>query len=160
MILHVLRALFVLLMAAVGWFFLTDPKMSFGSYTWLGLTIALVLAVLFVCMDILSPRRKLAVFSGTFLGLLVGIFAAYALSFVVTLLADNVISIINARDPTKPTIVDKAPAASIRRWRRSHRGMVCPQNGSSAKARGIRSVIVTTAGSDDAAGRLSRLTYA
>jgi uncharacterized protein YacL len=102
MVLSVLRALFVLLMAAVGWFFLTDPSRAFGNYTWLTMTFALVLAVLFVCIDILSPRRKLTVFAGTFLGLLVGVFVAYALSFVVRFLVDYVIGIINGQDPLRP----------------------------------------------------------
>ena len=108
MILSVLRALFVLLMAAVGWFFLTDPKAAFGNYTWMTLTVALVLAVLFVCIDILSPRRKLTVFAGTFLGLLVGVFVAYALSFVVRFLVDYVIGIINGQDPTRPPAITVA----------------------------------------------------
>ena len=64
MILHVLRALFVLLMAAVGWAFITDPEQSLGPNNWLSLAIALVIAVLIVCLDILAPRKKLAVFSG------------------------------------------------------------------------------------------------
>src|SRR5947199_2245482 len=89
MILHVLRALFILLMGAVGYFLLLQPQQVFGAYTWLTLGIVLSIGVLIVCADILSPRRKLAVFSGTFLGLVVGIFIAYALSFVVTLVVDN-----------------------------------------------------------------------
>jgi uncharacterized protein YacL len=92
MILHVLRALFILLMGAVGYFLLLQPQQPFGDYTWLTLGIVLSIGVLIVCVDILSPRRKLAVFSGTFLGLLVGIFIAYALSFVVTLVIDNYLS--------------------------------------------------------------------
>ena len=75
MILHVLRALFILLMGAVGYFLLLQPQQVFGAYTWLTLGIVLSIGVLIVCVDILSPRRKLAVFSGTFLGLLVGVFA-------------------------------------------------------------------------------------
>jgi uncharacterized protein YacL len=51
--------------------------------------VTLCVGVFIVCADILSPRRKLAMFSGTFLGLVVGIFIAYALSFVVTLIVDN-----------------------------------------------------------------------
>src|SRR5438105_6086846 len=89
MVLQILRALFVLLMAAVGWFVLSDPTQAFGSRTWMTMAFALVVAVLVICVDILAPRRKLAVFSGTFLGLLVGVFIAYALSFVVTLVVDN-----------------------------------------------------------------------
>src|SRR5947209_83168 len=78
MVLHVLRGLFILLMAAVGWFYL--------RLTWFSMTIALALGILFVCIDILSPRKKLAVFSGTLLGLVVGVAIAYALHFAVVLI--------------------------------------------------------------------------
>jgi uncharacterized protein YacL len=92
MILHVLRALFVLLMAAVGWAFIKDPEARLGPNNWLSLAIALVVGVLIVCLDILAPRKKLAVFSGAFLGLIVGISIAYALSFVTALLVDQYIA--------------------------------------------------------------------
>lgn len=96
MVLTILRALFVLLMAAVGWTFVLDPGQALGGFTWLSLMIAITLAALIISMDILAPRRKLAVFSGVFTGLVVGVVAAYALSFVVTLLVDYVVSYINA----------------------------------------------------------------
>jgi len=82
MILHVLRALFVLMMAAAGWFFLAHSTI-FHPYDWLALAICLSVGVVIICVDILSPRRKLQFFSGTILGLLVGLLIAYALSFVV-----------------------------------------------------------------------------
>ena len=44
---------------------------------------------LLVCIDILAPRRKLAIFSGTILGLIVGLLIAYVLSFVVRLLVET-----------------------------------------------------------------------
>src|SRR5476651_30746 len=89
MVLHILRALFILLMAAVGWFYVTSPAQPFGDYTWLAMAIALTVGTFLVCIDILAPRKKLMIFSGTFLGLLIGISIAYALSFVVQLLADQ-----------------------------------------------------------------------
>jgi uncharacterized protein YacL len=100
MILHVLRALFILLMGAVGYFLLLQPSEVLGQYTWLTMMVTLCVGVFIVCADILSPRRKLAMFSGTFLGLVVGIFIAYALSFVVTLIVDNYLPAISddARD--------------------------------------------------------------
>src|SRR4051812_24943521 len=83
MLLHILRALFVLLMAAVGYF-----GISIGlSPTTMAIT--LTIAVLIVCIDILSPRRKIIIFSGTFLGLMVGLVAAYAFSFVVTFVVEQ-----------------------------------------------------------------------
>src|SRR3954464_11364460 len=89
MVLHILRALFILLMAAIGWAYITDPTWFWGGYTWMAMSVALSLAVLLVCIDILSPRKKLAIFSGTFFGLLVGVAIAYALSFVVKLLVEQ-----------------------------------------------------------------------
>ncbi len=88
MVLHVLRALFVLLMAAIGWFYLSSPE-SMGVNSWMVMPITLTVGVLFVCVDILSPRRKLAVFSGVMMGLLVGVAVAFALSFVVNLVVDQ-----------------------------------------------------------------------
>src|SRR5205085_1981574 len=49
----------------------------------------------FVCIDILSPRRKLAVFSGVILGLLVGVAIAFALSFVTQLMFDQAVASAN-----------------------------------------------------------------
>ena len=89
MILHVLRALFILLMAAVGWFYLGSTNSFGGDAAWLALPITLTIAVLLVCVDILAPRRKVAILSGTVLGLIVGSAIGYGLSFVVQLLIDQ-----------------------------------------------------------------------
>lgn len=89
MVLHILRALFVLLMAAVGWSYIKDPNTQLGPYSWLTMAFTVVVAVLFVCIDILAPRKKLSLFSGAFFGLLVGISIAYALSFVTPLILDQ-----------------------------------------------------------------------
>jgi uncharacterized protein YacL len=98
MILHILRALFVLLMAAAGWYFLTQLTLDAQAYapdsrllehSWLALGLTLTIGVLIVCIDILSPRKKLAMFSGTFMGLMVGLAIAYAASFAVRLLIDQ-----------------------------------------------------------------------
>src|SRR5689334_19401967 len=89
MILHVLRALFVLLMTAAGWFYISNQGALGGVNSWLAVPITLSLGVLFVCIDILSPRTKLAVFSGTILGLVVGLALAYGLGFVVQFLVDQ-----------------------------------------------------------------------
>jgi len=89
MVLYVLRALFVLLMAAVGWFYLAHPPGELGGGTpWLAMPAAIALALLFIAIDVLAPRRKLAIFAGSFFGLLVGIAIAYGLSFVVGVLVD------------------------------------------------------------------------
>jgi uncharacterized protein YacL len=74
-------------MAAIGWFYLSNNQ-NIGVSAWMVMPITLSLGVLFVCIDILSPRRKLVVFSGAILGLMVGVAIAYALSFVVKLVVD------------------------------------------------------------------------
>jgi uncharacterized protein YacL len=91
MVLQILRALFVLLMAAVGWHFVKQNAnpLVIGQFDWLTPAITLAIGVLFVCIDILAPRKKLAIFSGTFFGLLVGLLMAYAMSYVVVLLVDR-----------------------------------------------------------------------
>jgi len=76
-------------MAAVGWFYLQDPLQMWGDYTWLTMAASMCAAVLFICIDILSPRRKLAIFAGTFFGLLVGILIAYGLGFAVRLVVEQ-----------------------------------------------------------------------
>jgi len=88
MVLIVLRALFILLMAAVGWFYVKSDVPFMGNYNWLALAIAVAAATLFICLDIISPRRKLSLFSGTFLGLIVGLSMAYAMSFMVRYLIE------------------------------------------------------------------------
>jgi len=89
MVLHILRALFVLLMAAAGWFFfVADPVQPRSGDALIGLAITLSIAVFFVCIDILAPRQKVLVFSGTFLGLLVGMLISYGLSYVIFLIID------------------------------------------------------------------------
>ncbi len=99
MVLTALRALFVLLMAGVGWFFINDPAQMFGPFTWLAVAIAVCSATLLVCADIISPRHKLAVFSAVTAGLIVGLACSYALSFVVQMLTDHYLQ---APDLTSP----------------------------------------------------------
>jgi len=87
-----------MLMAAAGYHYLgklggTDKDPSYWS-----MSLALTVGVLLICIDILAPRRKLMIFSGTFFGLVVGITIAYALSFVVRLLADRYLPPLGASD--------------------------------------------------------------
>jgi uncharacterized protein YacL len=101
MVLIVLRALFVLLMAAVGWFYVESPAQPFGDSTWLAMAISLIFGTFLICIDILAPRKKLVIFAGTFFGLLIGILIAYALSFVVQLLGDQFLSHVMTRSATE-----------------------------------------------------------
>ncbi len=94
MLLNILRGLFILLMASVGWaFVVAEPDQAGWLQTnrWLAPAIALAVGVLLVCIDILSGRRKFAVFTGVAFGILVGLTITYALSFGVQLLVDNII---------------------------------------------------------------------
>lgn len=82
MVLNVLRALFILLMAAVGY-----ASLGVG---WLTMFVAVGIGLLFVAVDILAPRaKKLSVFAGTFFGLVVGLTVAYGLSYATELLVDQ-----------------------------------------------------------------------
>lgn len=92
MVLHIIRALFILMMAAVGWFYIALPEKFWTPYVWLSVAGSVVLATLIVCADILAPRRKLALMSGTLFGLAVGLALAYALSFVVKLVVEQVVT--------------------------------------------------------------------
>ncbi len=82
--LTILRGLFVLIMAGIGWNFV-------GGNSYTSVAIGLAIGVVAVCIDILAPsRRKLSLFAGTFFGLTVGVIAGYALSFVVSLVVNQV----------------------------------------------------------------------
>src|SRR5579862_7778266 len=90
MVLYALRTLFVLLMAALGWFYVAHTARESGAPAFsLVVWATIALALLFISLDVFSPRRKLAILAGSFFGLLVGIAIACALSFVVSLLVDN-----------------------------------------------------------------------
>ena len=90
MVLYGLRALFVLLMAALGWFYLAHAAREAGVAAYaLVMPGFIALALGLIALDVFSPRRKLAILAGSFFGLLVGIAIAYALSFVVSLAVDN-----------------------------------------------------------------------
>ena len=78
-----------MLMAAAGYHYLGKLGGTEADPAYWSMPLALTVGVLLVCVDILAPRRKLMIFSGTFFGLVVGIAISYALSFVVRLLADR-----------------------------------------------------------------------
>jgi uncharacterized protein YacL len=90
MVLNIIRAFFVLVMAGLGWYFVISPSSIPDLNAQLAMVITIGLGLFFVCIDIFSPRRKVAVFSGVVLGLLIGVVVAYALSFVVKLVVDQV----------------------------------------------------------------------
>ena len=113
MILQFLRALFVLLMAAAGWFFVSHGALFHTDVNWLALAISLSIGVFIVCVDILSPRRKLQIFSGTILGLLVGMLLTYALSFVVGMMVDQFFVTLEASGQEKIIVVSAASRETL-----------------------------------------------
>jgi uncharacterized protein YacL len=89
MVLNILRALFIVVMAAIGWHVIQEPVPPAGDLTWLLFAFALIVGVLILCLDILAPRKKLAIFSASLFGVVLGLVIAYALSFVVRLMVDQ-----------------------------------------------------------------------
>lgn len=91
MILHLLRGAFILLTASVAALYLLtsqsgEEDLYFGFTEFVVmLTVTLSIAGLFVAADIFLREKKLSAASGVFLGLIAGLIAAYALSFVVDL---------------------------------------------------------------------------
>lgn len=89
MILKLLRGLFLVLVASVASLYLLPfqlpGKVYFGGFVSI-LAITLGLSAFVIAVDVLTPRKKLSAVSGVFLGLLAGLLAAYALSFVVNLI--------------------------------------------------------------------------
>jgi uncharacterized protein YacL len=108
MMLNILRGLFVLLMASVGWAFaIAEPEQAgtLQGNQWLAPAAALIVGVGLICIDILAGRRKFAVFTGVAFGILVGLTITYALSFGVQLIIDNLIRPESVSSPANRTLV-------------------------------------------------------
>ncbi len=91
MILHILRGVFILLVASVATLYLVPYHVEGkGKIEFFHIVLMMLLtlsgAVVVITADVLTPRKKLSALSGVFLGLLAGLLAAYALSFVVNLI--------------------------------------------------------------------------
>ncbi|MEX2215205.1 MAG: PIN domain-containing protein [Phycisphaeraceae bacterium] len=88
MIIVILRGVFVVLATAVAMLYILGVQLSLGAdvgNVLLMLACTLGLAAVVIAVDIYTPRKKLSAVSGVFLGLIAGLLAAYALSFVVDL---------------------------------------------------------------------------
>lgn len=91
MILFILRGAFILLVAAVMTLYVVGDfqqgaGIGFGAVTTILLG-TLLIAGAVVAADAASPRKRLSALSGVFLGIIAGLLTAYALSFVVDLIA-------------------------------------------------------------------------
>jgi uncharacterized protein YacL len=84
--LHLLRALFVLLMASVGYYYLLQVPGPFAESSWATLSVAVAAAVLILSVDILSSRRKLLNLSAVLFGTTLGIAIGWVMGLVVTFL--------------------------------------------------------------------------
>ncbi len=89
MILYILRGAFILLAAAVTSLYLLSNQwganVDFPQFVLLlGVTVGTTFAI--IAFDAATKRKKLSAISGVFLGLVAGLLAAYALSFVVELI--------------------------------------------------------------------------
>jgi uncharacterized protein YacL len=92
MVVWAIRVAFILVMFGVGYSTVMSGARPLGDATWLLLGLSIIVGVLVILGDYIAPRRKLTIFAGTFFGLLVGIVLAYALSFVVSPLADRYVA--------------------------------------------------------------------
>lgn len=92
MVVWAIRAAFILVIFGIGYGSVMSGAQPLGDSTWLVLALSVVAGVGVILGDYLAPRRKLTIFAGTFFGLLVGIVLAYALSFVLSPLADRYVA--------------------------------------------------------------------
>ncbi|QNN20976.1 PIN/TRAM domain-containing protein [Planctomycetales bacterium ZRK34] len=83
MIQIVLRGLFVLMTAMVAGMYALRSFSDSAQKLLLSIGSAMLIAGLIVLADIFTPRKRLSSLSGAFFGLLVGMLAAYSLSFII-----------------------------------------------------------------------------
>ena len=94
MLLHILRAIFVLLVIAVAMIYIggaTDQAESklLVYHRDAVLLAALGLAILIVAVDVLVPQKSLMAISGLFFGLIVGMVVVYGLCVIINLMSES-----------------------------------------------------------------------
>lgn len=89
MVYHIVRVIFILLLAAVAARFMDSSVLPDWLDATLVVPLFLVLGVALIVLDIAIPRKSLTALSGVFFGLLVGMVAAYGISLIVDLLAST-----------------------------------------------------------------------
>ena len=104
----VLRAVFVLIIGAVGWGLASKERHEPGGFsgdpqlTMIGFVGA---ALVVIALDIFIPRKSLTAISGLFFGLVVGMVVAYGLSLIVDLLVSVNVSGGAVTDPATVSLV-------------------------------------------------------
>jgi uncharacterized protein YacL len=89
MALYILRGVFLVLVTAVTALYLLPNQWGAGLQFWqfvVALLLTVGVATIVITVDVTSKRKRLSSLSGVFLGLIAGLLAAYALSFVVDLI--------------------------------------------------------------------------
>lgn len=93
MTLYLLRALFVLMMAGIGFNALLQENGPFGKRNYATLGVAVIASLLVLAIDVFSSRRKLLGLSAILFGTLVGMLFAYILGLVSNWLVDQFVSV-------------------------------------------------------------------
>jgi len=89
MVQFLLRGLFIIMIAAVAALYAVRTFTAVGDQAKIIITVVVAMAIggVLITVDIFTPRKKLSAISGVFLGLIVGMLAAVALSFFVDYVA-------------------------------------------------------------------------
>lgn len=88
MLLHIFRALFIVIILAVLFVNVSSTEVAGGADStdfWVIVWVGVGLALLALFVDILTPKKSIAALAGVFFGLLVGIFISWALAPVLDL---------------------------------------------------------------------------
>lgn len=90
MLLWSLRGLFVVLISAVAFFAVANDNSDLARHSvWLMLS-AMGVGLVIIGVDMFLPRKSLAALSGAFLGLVVGMVAAWGLGLIIELLVQSI----------------------------------------------------------------------
>ena len=91
MVLWVLRGLFLILIAAVGFSAVGESALDedFGRYRYYLMVGAILVGCAMIAVDLLMPRKSLAALSGVFLGVVVGMVVAFGFGFILDMVIDT-----------------------------------------------------------------------
>ncbi|MCH8252772.1 MAG: PIN domain-containing protein [Planctomycetes bacterium] len=89
MFLICLRALFVLVLGAIGWSLVEEHVGDKGVI----LVVSIMIALTVIVLDAFIPRKSLSAISGVFFGLVVGLVVAYGLSLIIGLIVETNVNI-------------------------------------------------------------------